>query len=192
MQAQLIHSQIFQAAINQENGNLPRQYELLVDKSKEEDEARSNKLMTQLEEVRPTHNEAGKEVLENRQDANYLSDRGKRKWTPTEEEYLLNENRRSQRDVDRGRASRPETEVRVESERWEHLREECIKINTDAGINLQNNRVGLAAVGRDSNDNLVKVRAVVLQKQGFAFIEEAIAIRNALIMARNKGGKRMS
>ncbi|KAL3534969.1 hypothetical protein ACH5RR_003430 [Cinchona calisaya] len=87
---------------------------------------------------------------------------------------------------DRGGASRFETDVRANSERWVPPGEEGIKINTNAGINLQHNRIGNAAVARDSNGKLVKANVAVLHKQGVVIVKEAIAIRNALIMAKNE------
>ncbi|XP_027118308.1 uncharacterized protein [Coffea arabica] len=62
-----------------------------------------------------------------------------------------------------------------------------IRINTDAALNARMIRTGKGIVARHWTGEIIRARGVVEQKKGDALMEETLAIRLALQMAREEG-----
>ncbi|XP_071933020.1 uncharacterized protein [Coffea arabica] len=66
-------------------------------------------------------------------------------------------------------------------------REGVIRLYTDAAISAKGIRTGQGIIARNWKGKLLKAKGVVTQGRGIASKEEALAIRNALLMAKQQG-----
>ncbi|XP_071924712.1 uncharacterized protein [Coffea arabica] len=71
--------------------------------------------------------------------------------------------------------------------RWEPPKEGVIKINTDAAISTKMVRIGVGIIARNWREKIVKAKEISECKRGEAGKEEALAIRSALVMAKDAG-----
>nr|XP_027086530.1 uncharacterized protein LOC113708266 [Coffea arabica] len=72
-------------------------------------------------------------------------------------------------------------------QRREKPREGVIRMYTDAAISAKGIRTGQGIIARNWKGILLKAKGVVTQGRGIASKEEALAIRNALLMAKQQG-----
>lgn len=86
-----------------------------------------------------------------------------------------------------GRTSRSAAQQNVQPTLWEPPREGIVRINTDAAISAQMVRTGRGIIARNWTGRILKAQGQVESKEGQAALEEALAIREALKMARFAG-----
>lgn len=75
--------------------------------------------------------------------------------------------------------------------RWVPPREGWIKVNSDAALNQKMNKAGWGIVARDSCGNVLSTWAIPRSSCSEARLEEALALRKAMIQARQQGWRRV-
>lgn len=81
------------------------------------------------------------------------------------------------------RAHEPEQHCK----QWEPPKEGIMRINTDAAISAQMIRTGKGIIARDWTGKIIKATGLVELKKGAAEMEEILAVRATLLMAKNAG-----
>ncbi|XP_027170367.1 hyoscyamine 6-dioxygenase-like [Coffea eugenioides] len=84
-----------------------------------------------------------------------------------------------------------ETTQPHQNRNWYPPEQGIIRVNNDAAIALQMNKTGRGIVARDSKGELVKACALQERKRGEPLIEEALAIREALLIGQEAGWRRI-
>ena len=75
--------------------------------------------------------------------------------------------------------------------RNEQLREDVVCLYTDAAISAKMIRTGQGIIARNWKGIILRAKGNVHQRKGTASMEEALAIRNALLMAKQAGWKKI-
>lgn len=73
------------------------------------------------------------------------------------------------------------------NDKWQAPWGGMIKLNTDAAMDMRNSRVSWSIVARNQKGEIVKVWAGSEQRKGDPLVEEADAVRRALIKAKAEG-----
>nr|XP_027124169.1 uncharacterized protein LOC113740852 [Coffea arabica] len=71
--------------------------------------------------------------------------------------------------------------------RREQLREDVVSLYTDAAISAKRIRTGQGIIARNWKGTIMRAKGIVNQWKGTASKEEALAVRNALLMAKQAG-----
>ncbi|XP_027157225.1 uncharacterized protein LOC113758655 [Coffea eugenioides] len=75
--------------------------------------------------------------------------------------------------------------------RNEQLRDDVVCLYTDAAISAKTIRTGQGIIARNWKGIIMRAKGIVHQRKGTASIEEALAVRNALLMAKQAGWKKI-
>ena len=70
---------------------------------------------------------------------------------------------------------------------WEKPQDNWIKINTDAALNMKRGKAGWGIVARDRHGRVIRSWACPATNCAEAQVEEALAIREAMVVAKRKG-----
>ena len=74
---------------------------------------------------------------------------------------------------------------------WEKPQDNWIKINTDAALNRKTCKAGWGIVARDRHGKLIGSWACPTTSCAEAKVEEALAIREAMVLARREGWRKV-
>nr|XP_027109257.1 uncharacterized protein LOC113729129 [Coffea arabica] len=75
--------------------------------------------------------------------------------------------------------------------RNEQLKKDVVCLYTDAAISAKRIRTGQGIIARNWKGKIMRAKGIVHQRNGTASTEEAFAVRNALLMAKQAGWKKI-
>ncbi|XP_071916201.1 uncharacterized protein [Coffea arabica] len=109
-----------------------------------------------------------------------ILENAKNEWLEFQEEQMENEKKH-----------RTGTSHQMQNHQWRPPDAGVVKINTDAATPTKSTGAGLGMIARDSYGNIVEARGIRKYSRGGAEIEEAAALRQGLLMAREAGWRRI-